>query len=217
MDDFKLLFEIDLAYVFFALIVMLVGVRFVWTLLDWLLFEKLGIETKKMKQRREERELLMNTVKLAQKNASELEELRKMHTEDEKQFRDSLNDYIQESRLDRKAIHDEMKEFTNNRNNDRKQSLKIQMELKDSISARDVQINSLVVANKEMLAEKINEKYKNYISIDGIPEDEYDEFVSMHKAYKGLGGNHHGDAKFQYCIDHLTIIPVKTNLVYKEE
>ena len=68
-----------------------------------------------------------------------------------------------------------------------------------------------------MLAEKINEKYKYYISIKGIPEDEYDEFVSLHKAYNGVGGNHHGDAKFQYCIDHLPIIPVETKLAYKDE
>ena len=67
------------------------------------------------------------------------------------------------------------------------------------------------------LAEKINEKYKYYISINGIPEDEYDEFVSMHKAYNGVGGNHHGDAKFEYCIEHLPIIPVETRLKYKEK
>ena len=213
MDELKQLFEIDWAYVVIAFILMLSCGKFVWTLLDWLLFEKLGIETKKMKQRREDRELLMATVQLAQKTADDF----KKHTEEEKQFRDNLNDYISESRLDRKALHDEMKGFAENRINDRKQSLEIQAELRDSISARDGQIESLVLANKEMLAEKINEKYKYYISINGIPQDEYDEFVSMHNAYKGLGGNHHGDAKFQYCIDHLTIIPVKTNLVYKEE
>lgn len=217
MDELKQLLEIDLRYVFISFIIILSAGKFLWTLLDWLLFEKLGIETRKMKQRREERELLMNTVKLAQKTANDLKELQNRHTEDEKRFRDNLNDYINESRLDRKALHDEMKEFAENRVNDRKQSIEIQEELRDSISARDGRIESLVLANKEMLAEKINEKYKYYISINGIPQDEYDEFVSMHKAYKGLGGNHHGDAKFQYCIDHLTIIPVKTNLVYKEE
>ena len=217
MNELKQLLEIDLGYVLVSSVIILSAGKFVWTLLDWLLFEKLGIETKKMKQRREDRELLMATVKLAQKTADDLKELQNRHTEDEKRFRDNLNDYINESRLDRKALHDEMKEFAENRVNDRKQSLEIQEELRDSISARDGQIESLVLANKEMLAEKINEKYKYYISINGIPQDEYDEFVSMHKAYKGLGGNHHGDAKFQYCIDHLTIIPVKTNLVYKEE
>ena len=70
---------------------------------------------------------------------------------------------------------------------------------------------------KEMLAEKINEKYKYYISIEGIPEDEYDEFISMHKAYNGLGGNSHGDAKFEYCIEHLSVIPVETKLVIKHK
>jgi hypothetical protein len=78
-------------------------------------------------------------------------------------------------------------------------------------------INSLIEAQKEMLAEKINEKYKYYLSIKGIPEDEYDEFVSLHTAYKGVGGNHHGDAKFNYCIEHLPIIPVETKLVYDIE
>lgn len=213
MDELKQFLEIDWTYVIISFVIMLSAGKFVWTLLDWLLFEKLGIETKKMKQRREDRELLMATVKLAQKTADDLKE----HTEEEKQFRDNLNDYIQESREDRKALHEEMKGFAENRVNDRNQSLEIQKELRDSISARDDRIDSLVVANKEMLAEKINEKYKYYIGIGGIPADEYDEFVSMHKAYKGLGGNHHGDAKFQYCIDHLTAIPVKTKLVYKEE
>ena len=170
-----------------------------------------------MKQRRQEREQLKATTELAKTTAENLDKLKKIHCKDEEEFRNSLNNYMEESRRDRKALHDEMTKFSNNRINDRKQSLEIQKELKDSISARDVQIESLVVANKEMLAEKINEKYKYYISIKGIPEDEYDEFVSLHNAYNGVGGNHHGDAKFQYCIDHLPIIPVKTKLIYKDE
>ena len=71
--------------------------------------------------------------------------------------------------------------------------------------------------SEEMLAEEINKKYKHYININGIPEDEYEEFVSLHKAYNGVGGNHHGDAKYQYCIEHLPVIPVETKLAYKKE
>ena len=82
---------------------------------------------------------------------------------------------------------------------------------------KDKQIESIIVAQKELLAEKINEKYKYYLSIKGIPEDEYDEFVSMHNAYNGVGGNHHGDAKFEYCINHLQVIPVETKLIFKDE
>lgn len=217
MDNLEQLMQIDWWYVIIALLLLLVGIRFVWTLFDWLFFEKLGIETKKMKQRRQESELLRTTAEMAKTTAENLDRLQQRHTKDEEEFRSNLNNYIEESRKDRKALHSEMTKFADNRVSDRKQSLEIQKELKDSISARDIQIESLVVANKEMLAEKINEKYKYYISIKGIPEDEYDEFVALHKAYNGVGGNHHGDAKFQYCIDHLPIIPVETKLVYKNE
>lgn len=217
MDELKQLVQIDWWYVILAVCLLLFCIKLIWSLIDWLLFEKLGIETKKMKQRRQESKLLKDTTELAKTTAENLDKLQKRHTKDEEEFRNNLNNYMEESRKDRKALHDEMTKFTNNRINDRKQSLEIQKELKDSISTRDVQINALVVANKEMLAEKINEKYKYYISINGIPEDEYDEFVSLHKAYNGVGGNHHGDAKFQYCIEHLPIIPVETKLVYKAD
>lgn len=217
MGDLKELVQIDWWYVFIALCLLLICIKLIWSLIDWLFFEKLGIETKKMKQKREDKELLKTTTELAKRTAENLDKLQKRHAKDEEEFRKNLNNYMDESRKDRKALHDEMTKFTNNRINDRKQSLEIQKELKDSISARDTRIDSLVIANKEMLAEKINEKYKYYISIKGIPEDEYDEFVSLHKAYNGVGGNHHGDAKFQYCIDHLPIIPVETKLAYKDK
>ena len=224
MGDLQELVQIDWWYVIIAIVLVLVCVRFVWSLLDWLLFEKLGIETRKMKERRQEREMLENTTnlskataELAKTTADNLDKLQKRHTEDEREFRENLNKYIEESREDRKALHEEMTRFADNRVNDRKQSLDIQKELKDSIIARDMQIDSLVNANKEMLAEKINEKYKYYISIKGVPEDEYDEFVSLHDAYNKVGGNHNGDAKFQYCMEHLPVIPVETKLKYKDE
>lgn len=217
MDDLKQLGQIDWWYVVIAILVLLFCIKIVWSLFDWLFVEKLGIETKKMKQKRLEREELKTTTELAKTTAINLDKLQARHCRDEEEFRNNLNNYMEESRKDRKALHDEMTKFTNNRISDRQQSLKIQQELKDSIADKDMQIKALVIANKEMLAEKINEKYKYYISIKGIPEDEYDEFVSMHSAYNGVGGNHHGDAKFQYCIEHLPIIPVKTKLVYKNE
>ena len=216
MSELKQLVKIDWWYVVVAVVLLLTVVKLVWSLFDWLFFEKLGIETKKMKQRRLEQEELKATTELAKATAKNVDNLQTRCTKDEDEFRTSLHNYMEESRKDRKALHDEMTKYNSNRINDRKQSLEIQKELRDSITARDVQINALVTANKEILAEKINEKYKYYISIQGIPEDEYDEFVSLHDAYNKVGGNHHGDAKFEYCIEHLPIIPVKTKLVYKE-
>lgn len=217
MDELKQLTQIDWWYVATAIILVLVCVKLIWSLFDWLFVGKLGLETKKMRLRRQEAEQLKATTELAKTTAKNLDKLQTRCAKDEDEFRNSLHDYMEESRKDRKALHDEMINYSNNRINDRKQSLQIQQELKDSIVARDIQIDSLITANKEMLAEKINEKYKYYISIQGIPEDEYDEFVSLHSAYNGVGGNHHGDAKFQYCMEHLPIIPVETKLVYKED
>lgn len=214
LENLKL---IDWLYVIIAIILFLVAVKSIWSLFDWLFVEKLGIKTKKMRQKEQESAQLKTTAELAKTTAENLDKLQKRHCKDEEEFRNNLNNYIKESREDRKALHEEMKVYSNNRINDRKQSLEIQKELKDSIASRDTQINALMDANKETLAAKINEKYKYYISIDGIPEDEYDEFVGLHKAYKGVGGNSHGDAKFKYCMEHLTILPVDIKLVVKHD
>lgn len=133
MDDLKQLGQIDWWYVIIAILILLFCVKVVWSLFDWLFVEKLGIETKKMKQKRQEREELSATAKLAKTTAENLDKLQKRHCKDETEFRNNLNNYIDESRKDRKALHDEMTKFTNNRINDRKQSLEIQKELKDSM------------------------------------------------------------------------------------
>lgn len=199
-----------------AIIVAMLAFKFLSDLFEWFV-KKFGIETKSMREKRENKELLKTT-------AENLAKLQDRHIEDEETFRKNLNDYMKESREDRKALHAEMKQYSQNRIDDRKQSLKIQEELKESIKAisdsnieNDKQIVSLIQAQKEMLAEKINEKYKYYLSIGGVPEDERDEFISLHDAYKGVGGNHNGDAKFEYCINHLPIIPVETKLVFDSE
>ena len=128
-----------------------------------------------------------------------------------KKNKEELLQTIKDNQTDIKAIME-------NRIHDREQSFAIQKELTDAQNklsnkqselsnliseniksgvSRDKQITSLMLANKELLAEKINEKYKFYISIKGIPEDEVDEFTNLHTAYKGCGGNHSGDAKYE--------------------
>ena len=197
MNELRQLAEIDWWYVLIAIVLGLVVVKFLWSSGEWVV-KKFGIETKRTRERRQQKEAIEAIEKLTKATAENLDKLQKRHCKDEAEFRQNLNDYMEESRKDRKALHE------------------IQKELKESVSVREEQINALVTANKEMLAEKINEKYKYYISIGGIPEDEYDEFVSMHKAYNGVGGNHHGDAKFEYCKEHLPVIPVEKRLKYKK-
>lgn len=106
---------------------------------------------------------------------------------------------------------------------------KIQEELKDSQkklsesvssilkadNVRDTKIQSLIIADRELLADKINQKYKQYVTLQGIPEDEVDEFTNLYHAYKGLGGNHSGDAKYHYVMEHLEVIPVEVKLLFE--
>lgn len=95
--------------------------------------------------------------------------------------------------------------------------------LSDSIHKISTQIDGLCIKNelaeaasREALADRINQRYKCYLQLNGIPEDEVDEFQQLHAAYKGVGGNHSGDAKYEYCMKHLPIIPVETRLHYGE-
>ena len=85
------------------------------------------------------------------------------------------------------------------------------------IQTLDLKLDNTTIASRESLADRINNKYKYYLNINGIPEDEVDEFVELHKAYKGVGGNHSGDAKFEYCMNNLKIIPVTNKLNYDKK
>lgn len=144
METIAELTKVDFSSVFISVFVILIGLKAIISLFDWII-ELLGLETKWMRRQREEHELLVKT------------------------------------------------------------------------SQNIRQFDSLMLANRELLAEKINEKYKYYISVNGIPEDEVDEFTNLHIAYKGCGGNHSGDAKYEYVMEHLPVIPVETKLVFRHD
>ena len=176
MNALEELKGIDWWHVFFAIVVALVAFQFLYGLFEWII-KKFGIETKTMREKRENKELLRTTNELAKttnelakktdelakKTAKNLDKLQSRHTLDEETFRNNLNNYMDESRKDRKAIHDEMTKFTTNRQNDRAQSLKIQKELSDSIKAiaerqddRDKKINDL----KDLFVDKQISDYR---------------------------------------------------------
>jgi len=134
MGDLKQLTQIDWWYVFIAVLLLLICIKTVWSLFDWFVFDKLGIETRRMKQRRQESELLKTTAELAKATAESLDELRARHAKDEEEFRVNLNTYMKESREDRKAIHDEMTKFNENRANDRQVSIEREKRLNNRIT-----------------------------------------------------------------------------------
>ena len=193
--------QIDWWQVFIGLCLLLFFVKAIWSVLDWLLFEKLGIETKKMKQKRQESELLKTTYDLAKTTAENLDKLQKRHTKDEEEFRNNLNNYMEESRKDRKALHDEMTKFTDNRVNDRKQSLEIQKELKDSIKNlidgqqdRDKKINDLtdMFVDKEIddLRFKILDFASSISSGMKYNRESYDHILKIYGKYEKILEEH---------------------------
>lgn len=221
MDTINDLIHIDFAYVFVSVFLIAISFQIITKLFDWVI-DRFGIETKKMRQKREEHELLIET----SKNLTELQKQHIKAVEDstfyDKEIKDELHSFMSEMRDSISKTQSEIKQIDDNRVNDRKQYIKIQQELSDSIkeisdynSTKDKQIDNLMIAQRESLADIINQKYKHYISIKGIPEDEVDEFTSLHKAYNGVGGNHSGDAKYNYCMNHLDVIPVETKLIIK--
>lgn len=223
MNEIIELTNLDFSSIFISVFIILIGVKAIVSLLEWVI-NKLGLETKWMRRKREEHELLLQT-------SQNLADLRNQHNHDveesnihDENIKEELSIFMKEIKSSVEKTQLEIKQFTENRVNDRKQSLEIQKELKDSIksivtynSSKDRQIDNLMAAQREVLADKINEKYKYYISIKGIPEDEVDEFTNLHTAYKGVGGNHSGDAKYEYCINHLQVIPVKTKLIMNDD
>jgi len=134
MDYIAELKQVDFWTLLFWLVIILSSWKFLSSLFDWFV-NKFGIETRVTIEKKENKKILDETAKLARETAKNLKELQDRHLHDETEFRTNLNNYMKESREDRKSLHDEVVTFTNNRTNDRAQSLEIQKQLTNSIEA----------------------------------------------------------------------------------
>lgn len=77
-------------------------------------------------------------------------------------------------------------------------------QLQDSISGQVAINKTHSEALKIMLCNEINKRHLRYNELGYIPKDEYDEYIDMYHVYHdGLHGNHSGEAKFNYDMEHL--------------
>lgn len=185
--------------------------------------KKTGLEFGYQRQRREDHDLLINTVAALASLQKKQEEDTKQSIKHDNLIREDLSSFMLEVKDTVKSTQNDIKQFSENRINDRKQSFEIQKQLTGAIDSlaksgneRTKQMDALIIATRESIGDRINQKYKYYLSIKGIPEDEVDEFESLHAAYKAVGGNHSGDAKYKYCTENLPMIPVETKLKYED-
>ena len=230
MDEIVTIVKIDWRVVLVSLTALLILVVTVWKNIDYIK-GKLGIRTR----RDDERDLLMKTAEnlnqLQERHANDMEHFRKSQEENmekanrhDEMIKEELRSFTQEVRDAIAKTQDEVNTYKTNRVHDREQSFKIQKELTDNMKEiadggkrRDEQINAITAGSRELLGNALDIKFDKYISLKGIPSDELDEFVSLHDAYKGCGGNHRRDSKFNYVMEHLSVLPVKSNVVNEDE
>ena len=172
MDQIEALFSVDWKSVIIAIFIALFSFQITIRLFQWLLFDFFGIETKAMRQRKEEHRLLLQT-------ANDLKELSMQHKEDvrksiehDQKIQNNLDNCMTEIKMSLEETQVAIRKFTENRIHDREQSFAIQKELtesmtkiSDSNNIRDEQLNDIVWSQKESLADRINQKYKHYLSI----------------------------------------------------
>lgn len=154
MEEIVTFTEINFTSLFLQICSILIGIKAVLSAFEWLI-SKLGLETKGMRQRREDHELLIQT-------SQSLQKISQMQND------------------------------------------------------RDEQIKALMRGSKELLGAEIDKRYREYISLKGIPESEVDEFEDIFAAYKELNGNHGRDTKYYYVKNHLPVIPVETKLMIND-
>ena len=222
MDEMQTLLDLDLSTVALGVVGILVVLVLILSKLDFLK-NFFGIKTKSDIGR----ELLEQT-------SRGLSELQQQHMNDMKEFRDKQNEnveqsirhderirndlavFITEMRDSIESLTEQMNQYAENRVHDREQSREIQRQLNERSDDRDKKIEALMLGNMELLGDKIDQRFSRYVALDGIPENEVEEFDGIFVAYKALNGNHKREEKYKYVKNHMKVIPVESKLKIDE-
>ena len=222
MDEMQTLLDLDLSTVALGVVGILVVLVLILSKLDFLK-NFFGIKTKSDIGR----ELLEQT-------SRGLSELQQQHMNDMKEFRDKQNEnveqsirhderirndlavFITEMRDSIESLTEQMNQYAENRVHDRAQSFEIQKQLNERSDDRDKKIEALMLGNMELLGDKIDQRFSRYVALDGIPENEVEEFDGIFAAYKALNGNHKREEKYKYVKNHMKVIPVESKLKIDE-
>ena len=147
MEQIKELMQIDFIALLPSVFIVLGGIKSITAVFEWAI-DKLGLETKWMREKREEHDLLLKT-------SQNLTALQEKHSQDVRQsiahddrIREDLSAFMDDMKNTVTETQKEIKQFAENRLHDREQSLQIQKDLTDSIknivehnSTKDKQIS----------------------------------------------------------------------------
>lgn len=218
MDALKTLLDYDISIIVLIVICLLGSTAYVIQQ-SGIIKKYFGIKTKSDL----DHELLIKTSQnlatLQDQHIKDMDEFKKRQeenvaqsiTHDEK-IRNELQAFTTEVRDAIDRLNAQMKQYNDNRVHDRAQSFEIQKQLNERSDDRDKKIESLMIGSMELLGDKIDQRFSRYVALDGIPENEVEEFDGIFAAYKGLGGNHKRAEKYRYVKDHMKVIPVESKL-----
>lgn len=202
MNDIRALTEIDFSTVFLGVFTALAGLKSCTALLEWVQ-DKLGLETKWTRQKREDHNMILA-------NTQAIKDLTKLHEQDNKisnehdeKIREDLSVFMTEVRSD-------IKSFTENRIHDREQSREIQKELNEAqmIISKNVQAISEKIDNMQQktnerfalseekinkqvqsdIKERIAQSYRHYNQSQKITHMELEALEDLIDTYESFGG-----------------------------
>lgn len=218
MDELKTLLDFDISII---VLIFLCGLGVVAYVIQQsgIIKKHFGIKTKSDI----EHELLVQTSQnlaaLQDQHVKDMDEFKKRQEENvsqsiahDERIRSELQSFIAEVRDAINRLNEQMEQYNDNRVHDRAQSFEIQRQLNERSDDRDKKIESLMTGSMELLGDKIDQRFSRYVALDGIPENEVEEFDGIFAAYKGLGGNHKRAEKYKYVKEHMKVIPVESKL-----
>ncbi len=202
----------------------MVAFQFIWNLFEDILVNKLGIQTKWGRKKREEHELLISTANALAELSKRHDESVRQSIEHDKKIKEELRECVSEIKQSVAETKNTMQIYSENRINDREKSRQIQNEINESISEltqganeRQEQIKALMHGSMELLGDKIDQRFSRYVAMKGIPENEVAEFDGLWDAYHNyLNGNHGREQKYIYVKNHLQVLPVEINPIYDD-
>ena len=222
MDEIVTLVEIDWKSVIIALVLALGFVVALLKALEYLA-EKFGIETKKQRDHKLLIQTSQNLTALQEQHTKDIKEFKDSQTENVNQsirhdeiIKEELKSFIDEIRSSIVSLTNQMNQYSENRIHDREQSFEIQRQLNKRSDDRDKKIEALMLGNMELLGDKIDQRFSRYVALDGIPENEVEEFDGIFTAYKALNGNHKREEKYKYVKNHMKVIPVEAKIKIDE-
>ena len=170
MDTITKLTTLDFSSIFISVFIILIGIKTIVSLFEWVV-EKLGLDNKWTRKKRENHELLISTT-------NSLKELSEEHKKDMKDLYDNNIIYREQSRIVREELKksindifdklDEMQEKTDKRfeENEKNTNRRIRAELKDKIGQYYRYYHKIVKIN-DMELEALEDLIKEYESVKG--------------------------------------------------